>query len=444
MRRKHRPGGGRQREVIVETLGARGDGVVLLARPADDDDEAQPPEPLYLAQTLPGERVLARIGGPSPQGLRGEVIELLRPSPDRVEPPCPHFGPCGGCLLQHFAAAPYRLWKRGLLVDALRKRGFAEAEALVRPLIALPPGTRRRATFTALRQGRRVLLGFNRRFSHAVEDMTVCHVLAPPLVALLPALRQALAPLLPEGKPQDVTATLTDSGVDLLLALPAEPDLAGREALAALAVELDLARLSLAVAGQAPLPLAERRLPRILLGGVAVTPPPGGFLQPTPEGEAALTQLVLAAVPSEADTVADLYSGCGTFSFPLAARGHRVHAVEGDAAALAALERAARGGALAQRISAERRDLERDPVTADELEGGDAAVFDPPRAGARAQAAELAASDLPVVVAVSCNPGTFARDARALVEGGYRLEWVAPLDQFPWTGHLELVARFAR
>ena len=246
------------------------------------------------------------------------------------------------------------------------------------------------------------------------------------------------------AQPQDVTATLTDSGVDLLLALPAEPDLAGREALAALAVELDLARLSLAVAGQAPLPLAERRLPRILLGGVAVTPPPGGFLQPTPEGEAALTQLVLAAVPSEADTVADLYSGCGTFSFPLAARGHRVHAVEGDAAALAALERAARGGALAQRISAERRDLERDPVTADELEGGDAAVFDPPRAGARAQAAELAASDLPVVVAVSCNPGTFARDARALVEGGYRLEWVAPLDQFPWTGHLELVARFAR
>jgi len=444
MRRRHRPGGGRQLEVTVESLGARGDGVVLLPRAADDVDREQQPEPLYLAQTLPGERVLARVGGPSPQGLRGEVLELLSASPDRVEPPCPHFGPCGGCLLQHFAAAPYRAWKRGLLVEALRKRGFREAEELVRPLLALPPGTRRRASFTALRQGRRLLLGFNRRFSHAVEDMTSCLVLAPPLVAILPALRAALAPLLPEGKPQEVTATLCESGIDLLLALPAEPDLAARESLAALAAELDLARLSLTVGGQAPLPLAERRTPRITLGGVAVTPPAGGFLQPTPEGEAALTRLVLEAVPAAADTVADLYSGCGTFSFPLAARGHRVHAVEGDAAALAALERAARGSDLAQRMTAERRDLERDPVTADELEGGDAALFDPPRAGARAQAAELAASDLPLVVAVSCNPGTFARDARTLVEGGFRLEWAVPLDQFPWTGHLELVARFAR
>lgn len=439
MRRKHRPGGGRQLEVTIETLGARGDGVVLL--PGDDESAA---EPLYLAQTLPGERVLARLGGPSPQGLRGEVIELLVPSPDRVEPPCPHFGPCGGCLLQHFAPAPYRAWKRGLLVEALRKRGFAEAEALVRPLLALPPGTRRRASFSALRQGRRVLLGFNRRFSHAVEDMSECHLLAPPLVAMLPALRQALAPLLPEGKPRDVVATLTESGIDLLLDLPVEPDLAAREALAALAAELDLARLSLAVAGAAPPPLAERRSPRITLGGVAVTPPPGGFLQPTAEGEAALTALVLEAVPGDADTVADLYSGCGTFSFPLAARGHRVHAVEGAAEPLAALQRAARQGEMAQRITAEQRDLERDPVTADELEGGDAAVFDPPRAGAKAQAAELAASDLPVVVAVSCNPGTFARDARALVEGGFTLDWAAPVDQFPWSGHLELVARFSR
>ncbi len=438
MRRKVRPGGGRQLEVIVESLGARGDGVVTLTH-----DEGEP-EPLYLAQTLPGERVLARIGGPSPQGLRGEVIELLQPSAERVEAPCPHFGPCGGCLLQHFAPAPYALWKRGLLVDALQKRGFRDVEPLVRPLLALPPGTRRRASFTALRQGRRVLLGFNRRFSHAVEDMTECYLLAPPLVALLPALRVALAPLLPDGKPQDITATLTDSGIDLLLALPREPDLAAREALAALAVECDLARLSIAVAGQAPLPLADRRAPRILLGGVAVTPPPGGFLQPTPEGEAALTRLVLEAVPAEAEAVADLYSGCGTFSFPLAARGHRVHAVESDAPALAALQRAARLSDLVLRITVEQRDLERDPIGADALEGGDAVVFDPPRAGAAPQAAELAASDLPLVVAVSCNPGTFARDARTLVDGGFRLDWAAPVDQFPWSGHLELVARFSR
>lgn len=440
MRRKARGGGGRQLEVTVETLGARGDGVVLLA---GEDDWGEPrPEPLYLAQTLPGERVLARVGGPSPQGLRGQVLELLAPSPDRVEPPCAHFGPCGGCQLQHLAEQPYRHWKRALLVEALRKRGFADSEELVKPLLALPPGSRRRASFAALRQGRRVQLGFHRRFSHAVEDLTECHILAPALLALLPPLRDALAPLLPEGKVQDLVATLTDNGLDLLLTLPSEPDLAGREALAALAEAQDLARLSLAVGGAPPLPLAARRAPQVMMGPVAVTPAPGGFLQPTAAGQALLTRLVLEAVPPGAETVADLFSGCGTFTFPLAARGHRVHAVEGDAAALEALGRAVRQQGLSEQVSFENRDLERDPVSVEELEGGDAVVFDPPRAGARAQAAALAESEIPVVVAVSCNPATFARDARALVEGGYHLAWAQPVDQFPWTGHLELVARF--
>ncbi len=442
MRRKARSGGGRQLEVTVETLGARGDGVVMLAG-EDDWGEARP-EPLYLAQTLPGERVLARVGGPSPQGLRGQVLELLAPSPDRVDAACAHFGPCGGCQLQHLGEQPYRHWKRALLVEALRKRGFADSEELVKPLIALPPGGRRRASFAALRQGRRVLLGFHRRFSHSVEDLTECHILAPELFALLAPLRVALLPLLPDGKVQDLTATLTDSGIDLLLNLPSEPDLEGREQLAALAEALDLARISLAVAGQPPLPLAARRAPQVTMGQVAVTPAPGGFLQPTAAGQALLTRLVLEAVPEDADTVADLFSGCGTFSFPLAARGHRVHAVEGDPSAMEALGQTVRRYGLNETISFENRDLERNPVSADELEGGDAVVFDPPRAGARAQATALADSDIPVVVAVSCNPGTFARDARTLVEGGYRLMWAQPLDQFPWTGHLELVARFER
>lgn len=426
-----RSGGGRQVELTVESLGARGDGLATL--------EGQP---IFLPQTLPGERVRAQILSAGPAGQRGEVLELLQPAPARVEPPCPHFGPCGGCTLQHFAEADYRAWKRGLLVEALARRGFA-AEGLVRPLLALPPGTRRRAVFAAERQGGRVRLGFHRRLSHAVEDLGGCLLLAPPLVALLPCLREGLAPLLPEGKVLDVTATLTEGGIDLLLTLPAEPDLAGREALAALAEAADLARLSIAVAGEV-LPLAERRLPLITFGGVPLVPPPGGFLQPTPEGQRALTDLVLAALPPEAETVADLFAGCGTFTFPLAARGHRVHAVEGDGPALAALERAARQAGLWGRVTAEQRDLERQPVLAEELEGGDALIFDPPRGGARAQAQELAGSDIPLVVAVSCNPATFARDARTLVDGGYELAEATPLDQFPWSGHLELVAVFRK
>jgi len=431
---RSRSAGGRQLELSVETLGAQGDG---QARLADGT--------VFLPQVLPGERVLARVGaGGGADGLRGEVLELLRPSPDRVEPPCPHFGPCGGCSLQHLAPEPYRRWKRSLLVEALGRRGFADAEPLVAPLTVLPAGTRRRATLAARRDGKRVLLGFHGRGSHRVEDLRSCLVLDPALVAVLPALRAGLAPLLPEGKEQALALTLTEGGVDLLLSLPAEPDLRGREALAAIGEGADLARLSIAVAGEAAQPLVERRPPRLALGGVAVTLPPGAFLQATPEGEAALVAAVLAAIPPQAETVADLFSGVGTFSFPLARRGHRVHAVEGEGAAVAALDAAARKGRLAGQVTAERRDLERRPVLAEELEGGDVALFDPPRAGAKAQSAELAKSDLPLVIAVSCNPATFARDARTLADGGYRLESAVPIDQFPWTGHLELVARFSR
>ena len=433
MKKKARRGGGRQLEARVEALGARGDGVVTL-----------PEGPLFLPQTLPGGRVRARVLGQQGGMLQGDVLELLEPSPDRVEAPCPHFGPCGGCQVQHLAPERYGPWKRGLLVEALGKRGFEAAEALVRPLVALPPGTRRRAVFAAERRGRRAVLGFHRRASHQIEDLSTCLLLEPALVALLPPLREGLAAVLPEGGKADVTLLATESGIDLLLSLPEQPDLAARESLAALAAGLDLARLSLAVGDEPPLPLAERRAPLVSLGGVALVPPAGGFLQPTRAGEQALASLVLEALGGAGETIADLYSGCGTFTFPLAAAGHRVHAVEGDLPALEALERAARKSGLWGRITAERRDLARNPVTAEELEGGDAAVFDPPRGGARAQAEALAESDVPLLAAVSCNPATFARDARILVEGGYRFDWAQPLDQFPWSGHLELVARFSR
>jgi 23S rRNA (uracil1939-C5)-methyltransferase len=433
MARRARSAGGRHLELTVETLGTQGDGQVRLG-----DDV------VFLPHVLPGERVLARLGTGGAEGLRGEVIELLQGSGERVEPPCPHFGPCGGCTLQHLAPEAYRRWKRGILVEALQRRGFAAAEGLVAPLVALSPGTRRRATLAARRSGNRVALGFHGRGTHRLEDIRSCLILDPRLFAALQPLRTALAAVLPEGKEQSLAMTLTEGGIDLLLSLPAEPDLRGREALAALAGAADLARLSIAVAGGAPQPLLERRPPRLSLGGVSVTLPPGVFLQATPEGEAALVSAVLAAIPTESETVADLFSGVGTFTFPLAQRGHRVHAVEGEAAAVAALEQAARRSGFFERVTVERRDLERRPVLAEELEGGDAALFDPPRAGAKAQSAELAKSDLPLIVAVSCNPATFARDARTLADGGFRLVAATPIDQFPWSAHLELVAAFQR
>jgi 23S rRNA (uracil1939-C5)-methyltransferase len=435
MRRRARKGGGRQLEARIEGLGARGDGFASLDG-----------RPVFVPFTVAGDRVRLRLTGTRAGGLKGEVLELLEEGPGRTEPPCPHFGVCGGCALQHLTDAAYARWKQGLVAQALARRGFGEVP--VQPMIRIPPGTRRRATLAATRTETGVTLGFHGRESHAVVDLETCLILTPRLMSLLPPLRQALAPLLQARETAAVTLTETEEGPDLLVVSAQGPGLAAREALAAFAEGQDLARLTWAArakAGEAlePEPVVLRRPARLDFAGVAVEPPPGGFLQPTAAGEAALVERVLSYLPEAAAAVADLYAGCGTFTFPLAGRA-RVHAVERDEAALAALWSGARKADLAGRITIEARDLARAPVTAEELAGGDCVVFDPPRAGAREQAAEIARSTLPAAIAVSCNPNTFARDARTLVDGGFRLVEVTPIDQFPWTGHLELVASFRR
>jgi 23S rRNA (uracil1939-C5)-methyltransferase len=430
MRRRSRPGGGRQAEVTIERLGGRGDGVAQLDG-----------RPVFVPLALPGDRLRVRVTGERAGGYRAEVVELLAGGPGRVEPPCPHYGPCGGCALQHFDADLTASWKAAQVAQALARRGLPDA--MLGPLVSVPPGRRRRASLAAFRDAEAVRLGFHARASHRVVDAPGCRLLTPGLMAVLPPLRVALAGILAPRERADVVLCETASGVDLLLVARRSPDLAARAALAELAEEADLARLSWAPPGGEPEPVARRRAPRIDFAGVAVEPPPGGFLQPSIEGEAALVRLVLDALPEAAARVLDLFAGCGAFSFPLAARA-RVHAVEGEPAALAALRKAARAAGLEGRVSAEGRDLARRPLAAAELAGFDCAVFDPPRSGARAQAEAFAASDLPAVIAVSCNPNTFARDARILVDGGFRLARVAPLDQFPWSGHVELVANFRR
>ncbi|MBB4267401.1 class I SAM-dependent RNA methyltransferase [Roseospira visakhapatnamensis] len=418
-------------EVTVDALGAHGDGLA-----------AHQGRRIILPGALPGDRVRARIGGRGPADARGALEAVVTPSPDRVPPPCPHFGSCGGCTLQHLAPDALTAWKREAIGRALGHRGLGETP--VGPVIAIPPGSRRRATLGWVRTRAGLSLGFHGAASHRLEDLRGCALLAPALVALVGAdgpLRPLLAALATPGTRGAVIVTETDTGLDLTLDLPAPPDLDGRERLAAFAETVDPARLGVRI-GTAWEPVAARRPPQVRFAGMPVTLPPLAFLQPSPEGEAAITAAILDRLPGTATRALDLFAGLGTFSLPLAARGLSVRAVDGAGAAMAAL--AAAPVPAGGRVSAETRDLARDPLTAPTLADADVVVVDPPRAGARAQAEALAAAGPATVIAVSCNPATFARDARLLVDGGYRLETVTPIDQFPWSAHVEMVAALRR
>jgi 23S rRNA (uracil1939-C5)-methyltransferase len=415
-------------ELTVGSLGARGDGIAVAA------DGRR----VFLPLTVPGDRVRAKLGAEAgPEGVRGDVVAVLEPGPDRAEPVCPHFGVCGGCALQHVADAAYAAAKLDSIRVPLARVGLGDVPFA--PLARTAPGERRRARFAALKKGGRTRFGFNERQSHRLADLTACPVLRPELAALITPLRAELNAILPDGGRADVMASVMEGGIDLMLVGPPRLDGAARDRLARFAETMGLARLSWRPddrRGAEPiahrLPLAAR------FDGIAVTPPPGAFLQASAAGEAALTQAVVEAVAG-AGRIADLFAGLGTFALPLA-RTAAVAAVEGDGAAVDALNRSGHG----RRLTATRRDLFETPLTAKELARFDAVVFDPPRAGAAAQAAVLAASRVPLVVGVSCNPATFARDARALADGGYELVAVHPVDQFLWSSHVELAGVFRR
>lgn len=419
-------------ELVVERIGAAGDGV---ARWRGDW--------VFLPFTAVGDRVRAVLGQRRGGGREARVVELLAAGAGRRDPPCRHFGRCGGCALQHLDTASYRAAKLAALRRALARARLDTT--VVRPLRAAPPG-RRRARFglmrpTAPHQPPRI--GFRARFRHDLVDLYECPVLEPPLMALVPALRRLVPNLLPavgrgEAGRGEALVTRTDSGLDLLVEAPSGPPLAALEALAAFAAEHDLARVVWrSHAGD--MPVVERRPVRVMRSGVAVGFPPGAFLQASEAAEAILIGEVVAAIGG-ARPVLDLFAGLGSFAFALA-QGGPVHAVEGDESTVAALADAARG---VPGLTVERRDLARHPLPPEMLAGFAAAVLDPPRAGAPRQAAALASSPLAAVVAVSCNPATFARDAARLAAGGFRLERVVPVDQFVWTPHLELVAVFRR
>ena len=415
-------------DVTIESLGRRGDGVAAVVGGT-----------VHVPATAPGDRATVVLTETGPGRFRGRLLDLLEAGPDRREPPCPHFGDCGGCALQHLTTAAYGAWKTDLLRDLLARNGLDDAA--VEPLHFSPPGSRRRATFAIRRRREDAIVGFNERHSHRVVDLGACPVVLPQIAALIAPLRAWAETALQAGDRADAHVAMTDSGIDLLIRTAARLGGAGRDALVDLLAREGLARVARAHPKQEGAEvLAEARPVRAVHGGVPVALPPGGFAQATADGEAVMTGFVLEAAEGAAQA-ADLFCGSGAFSLPLAKRGCAVYAADIDKAAIANLGAAARQAGLAG-LRTEARNLMRRPVPAGDLAGADFAVFDPPRAGAKDQAIEIAASRVPVVVAVSCDPGSFMRDARILTDGGYRLTCLRPVDQFTWSAHLELAARF--
>ncbi len=434
-KRKAAAAPGPETTLSVTALGDRGDGIAAEAAGG----------PFYIPGALPGETVTARPGARKGDGRAADLVSIQGPSADRVPPPCPHAADCGGCDLQHLAPAALSAWKRDKVLRALAHRGLPlEGDIPVADTLSLPAGSRRRLTVGLRGRAREAVIGFRARESHRLVDAPGCLLPSPALRAALTALRQAAPGFLAPAAEAEATLLETEAGVDMILRLPGPPDLAARESLAAFADGADLARLSLSTGEDGGLiePVAARRAPRLSFGGHGVVPPPGAFTQPGPDGEAALIRLVLdgiADLPADAP-VADLYCGLGTFALPLAGGGTRpVWAVDGDSPALRALEATRLPG-----LRCTARDLAKAPPKPKELAGLSAVVFDPPRTGAKAVAEALAASGPARVIGVSCNPATFARDARILCDEGYRLVRVAPVDQFPWSHHVEVVGVFTR
>ncbi len=406
-------------EVTIARLGAGGDGVAEGAS-----------GPVYVPFTLPGERVvIARKPGED----RGDLLDVIAPSGDRVAPVCPYFGACGGCALQHMERDAYLAWKRDQVAAALKARGLA---ADIEPVRPAPSASRRRATLAIGRGKEGPVLGYRRARSHDLIDVEACPVLTAAISDRLPRLKQALGPLLAGKREARVTVTETESGLDVFLE-GARPSPAAIAAFAARAPALGVSRLT--VGGDT---IAPGAAPEVDLMGAKVKLPPGAFLQASREAETEMAALVREGV-GKAKRIADLFAGLGTFTFALA-RNAAVDAYEADEPALAALAEAARRTPKLKPVRTFARDLFRAPLSVAELQAYGAVVFDPPRAGASAQAAQLAKSPVSALVAVSCNPGTLARDLRILVDGGYRITRVVPVDQFLFSPHIEVVAQLSR
>lgn len=414
----------------ISHIGGRGDGVLL-----------KDGERYFVSYTTPGDRVRVRTRRKIPEGWICDLMEVLEPGPQRVEPVCQHFFACGGCGLQMLDDAAYAQWKTARVRAALRRRDLDDS--IVMPLVLTPPHARRRVEFAVRRLSSAVMVGFHEAQGKRILDIEECAIAYPSLVGLLAPLRAVLFPYLGVGQTLDAKASLTDQGVDLVLKGEFSLTLAARQALVDFARKQRLVRLALKTKDALDVLLIQS-VPQLHFGSVAVDLPSDGFLQAAPQAEAAMQAIASTALKG-LGPVADLFSGCGSFSFPLVDAGHKVAAFDSNAEAIAALNAAASRAALGGKIVGAVRDLVMRPLMAKELDAYQAVVFDPPYAGAREQSLQLAATKkLRTLVGISCNPDSFARDAAILVQGGWRLESVTPIDQFLWSNHIELVAVLRR
>lgn len=415
-------------KVTIESLGAQGDGIASLDG-----------TPVFVPGAAPGDRVTAAVTETRKNGLSCELVDIIEDGGNRREPPCQHFEKCGGCQLQYLSEQSYKGWIKERAAMALAHHGF-DAALVAEPEIS-PPASRRRVALKAIAVPGRLILGFNEHKSHKVVDLKECPVTHPDILAVLKPMRKLLMDTLPLRMIADVHVTVTSTGLDILIDAPMELDLAAREAWTAFANTHDIAAIHWRDQGFLD-PVLIRCEPMMDFSGTRVPLSPAAFIQATGEGENVLVGAVVEAAKGY-KRVADLFCGMGTFTFPLA-KEHQVLAVEGAKQALDALTAGANQATGLRQIIAKHRDLFRRPLTPKELEAFDVVVFDPPRAGAKEQAIELATSAVKCIIAVSCNPNTFSRDARILADGGYTLEKVIPVDQFLWSPHLELVGVFKR
>ena len=404
-------------KLTIARLGHHGDGIA---------DGAS--GPVYVPRTLPGEAVEGTLTAD-----RLEDVRIVTPVADRVKAPCVHAKTCGGCMMQHASDDLVARWKEGIVAGALAGQGLT---APLRAILTSPPRSRRRATLSARRTRGGTLLGFHMRGSDTILPVPQCQLLDPALLATFPALEGIVRLGGTRASEMQLTVTHLTGGPDVVVTGGKPADAALRMDLARLAEAHGLSRLTWEAET-----VALRAQPVMSFGPARVTPPPGAFLQATAQGEAALLAAVAEAV-GPARHIADLFAGCGTFALPLSAQAE-VMAAEGEAAMVAALDKGWRGATGLKRLTTQTRDLFRRPLEPDELRDFDAVVIDPPRAGAEAQTAAIARAKVPVVAMVSCNPATFARDAKVMVQAGYRIDWVQPVDQFRWSPHVELAARLS-
>jgi len=416
-------------EIKIEQLGSAGDGVGELDG-----------VPCFVPYSAAGDVLRVNKVDNRGAGILAEIEEIITPSPDRQDIKCRHFGTCGGCSLQHLNDDFVADWKANLIRQALAQKDITDV--VINPTVMSPEFSRRRVEFVAKKRKKGVMIGYHRPRSHQIFDVGECPLLQPELLALVKPLRAILPDLMPRNSEARLTLTATKNGVDLLVSIAAAIDLEGREQLATFAQTHKLCRISWYDETEKLMDqVASIKPAAITVGETDTLLPAGGFLQATLHGQETLVQLMLEHLPTKSRVV-DLFAGCGTFTLPAAPFAKEVHAVEGSHTHTENMQLAANQQMLA--VSTEARDLFRRPLLAEEFKGFDVVIIDPPRAGAKAQVQEIGLSNIKTVIFISCSPKSFARDAEVLLDYGFKMSPITPVDQFRWSTHIELFTTFTR